>query len=175
MGPPLRDLREDEIEYLAHRSGARHNALAHVQGERMARNGSIEDIIDAAVDRVVQRILPAMQRALAEAGASGTVRNGRTARRAPSPRRRRPREEMTRWVADNRARRVPTFVIEATGLDTKKKIVARFGPNVAFEKGKPLPPVAAGAAKGVKAGAPAAASRVVKPRPPVIRKAAAAS
>jgi len=42
-------------------------------------------------------------------------------------------------VADNRARRVPTFVIEATGLDTKKKIVARFGPNASFEKGKPLP------------------------------------
>jgi hypothetical protein len=46
---------------------------------------------------------------------------------------------MTRWVADNRARRVPTFVIDATGLDTKKKIVAKFGANVTFEKGKPLP------------------------------------
>ena len=46
---------------------------------------------------------------------------------------------MTRWVADNRARRVPKFVIEATGLDTKKKIVARFGEDAAFEKGKALP------------------------------------
>ena len=46
---------------------------------------------------------------------------------------------MTRWIADARARRVPNFVIEATGLDTKKKIVAKYGPNVAFEKGKPLP------------------------------------
>jgi hypothetical protein len=34
---------------------------------------------------------------------------------------------------------VPKFVIEATGLDTKKKIVAKFGPNATFEKGKPLP------------------------------------
>jgi hypothetical protein len=25
------------------------------------------------------------------------------------------------------------------GLDTKKKIVAKFGENAAFEKGKPLP------------------------------------
>jgi hypothetical protein len=43
-------------------------------------------------------------------------------------------------VADTRARRVPTFVIEMTGgLDTKKKIVAKFGPGAAFEKGKPPP------------------------------------
>ena len=64
-----------------------------------------------------------------------------TGGRAPkaAARRRPPRTEITRWVADSRARRVPTFVIEATGLDTKKKIVARFGANVAFEKGKPLP------------------------------------
>jgi hypothetical protein len=26
-----------------------------------------------------------------------------------------------------------------TGLDTKKKIVAKFGKNATFEKGKPLP------------------------------------
>ncbi len=52
----------------------------------------------------------------------------------------RPRVEMTRWVADKRARRVPNFVIEATGgLKTKKAIVARFGENATFEKGKVLP------------------------------------
>jgi hypothetical protein len=35
---------------------------------------------------------------------------------------------------------VPTFVIEMTGgLDTKKKIVAKFGENATFEKGKPPP------------------------------------
>jgi hypothetical protein len=56
-------------------------------------------------------------------------------------RRARPRgEEMTKWVADRRARRVPIFVIEMTGgLDTKKRIVAKYGENVAFEKGKPAP------------------------------------
>ena len=47
---------------------------------------------------------------------------------------------MTKWVANRRARRVPTFVIEMTGgLDTKKKIVAKYGEDVVFEKGKPLP------------------------------------
>jgi hypothetical protein len=46
---------------------------------------------------------------------------------------------MTKLATDTRARRVPKFVIEATGLDTKKKIVAKFGENAAFEKGKPLP------------------------------------
>jgi hypothetical protein len=50
--------------------------------------------------------------------------------------------EITRWVADSRARRVPTFVIDATGLDTKKKIVAKYDVNAAFEKGKSLPPAA---------------------------------
>jgi hypothetical protein len=54
-------------------------------------------------------------------------------------RRARARGEITRWVADSRARRVPNFVIEATGLDTKKKIVAKFGSGAAFERGKPLP------------------------------------
>jgi hypothetical protein len=58
--------------------------------------------------------------------------------RSAAPRKRF-RGEMTRWVADKRARRVPLFVIEATGLDTKKKIVKRFGENASFEKGKPLP------------------------------------
>ena len=39
-----------------------------------------------------------------------------------------------------RARRVPNFVIEMTnGLDTKKKIVAKYGEDAVFEKGKPLP------------------------------------
>ncbi len=43
-------------------------------------------------------------------------------------------------MADRRARRVPIVVIEMTaGIDTKKKIVAKFDENAAFEKGKPLP------------------------------------
>ncbi len=46
---------------------------------------------------------------------------------------------MTKWVADRRARRVPNFVIAATGLKTKKQIVAKYGPDSKFEKGKPLP------------------------------------
>src|SRR3990172_7300921 len=50
------------------------------------------------------------------------------------------RSEITRWIADRRARRVPKFVIEMTGgLDTKKKIVAKYGEDVVFERGKPLP------------------------------------
>jgi hypothetical protein len=42
-------------------------------------------------------------------------------------------------VADRRARRVPNFVIEQTGLKTKKQIVARYGDNATFEKGKAAP------------------------------------
>ena len=59
--------------------------------------------------------------------------------------RRRKRTEITRWVADRNARRVPNFVIEMTGgLDTKKEIVAKYGENVAFEKGKSAPKPKAG-------------------------------
>ncbi len=49
---------------------------------------------------------------------------------------------MTKWVADRRARRVPNFVIEATGCKTKKAIVAKFGGGAAFKKGEPLPKAA---------------------------------
>jgi hypothetical protein len=83
-----------------------------------------------------------------------------------------PRGEMTRWVADKRARRVPTFVIEATGLDTKKAVVAKFGVNAAFAKGKPLPPVKLAAVAKEQSREPAAQS--VKSKPPVIRKRVAA-
>jgi hypothetical protein len=108
---------------------------------------SIEAIIREAAEQVVTRVSATIARqvgALVQAELARELPRaggrGRT-RLAAAPRRRRrpPRAEITRWVADSRARRVPTFVIEATGLDTKKKIVARFGANVAFEKGKALP------------------------------------
>jgi hypothetical protein len=106
---------------------------------RPARNDTIDDILRDTASRVVSRLSAVIARQVAdlvqegvqrELGANGGRRSGRRARA---------RGEITRWVADTRARRVPNFVIEATGLDTKKKIVARFGPNAAFEKGKPLP------------------------------------
>ena len=106
---------------------------------------SIDDIIRSAVSLAMRNIAPAIQRHVAELAAeelekSLAVTDGVKRTRVPS-RRARPRgEEMTRWVADRRARRVPKFVIEMTGgLDTKKKIVAKFGEDAAFEKGKPLP------------------------------------
>jgi hypothetical protein len=139
---------------------------------RIASNVSVADVIDESVQSVVARVLPSIQRALdaavdarvrAELGSRSAFRG----RRAASPRR---SGEMTRWVADNRARRVPTFVIEATGLDTKKKIVAKYGENAAFAKGKPLPPVKLAAAKPQEAQPLAA--REVKARAPIVRKAA---
>jgi hypothetical protein len=88
--------------------------------------------------------------------------------RRPQPSRR--VGEITRWVADNRARRVPNFVIEATGLDTKKKILATFGANAAFEKGKPIPPTKVASKPGELTH-----KGEVKAKPPVIRKTAAAT
>jgi hypothetical protein len=111
----------------------------------MARTAqsSIDEILHAAADRVVARVSAAIARqvgALVQEGLERELqRSGGRGRRGAPARRRPPRTEINRWVADNRARRVPTFVIELTGLDTKKKIVAKYGVNAAFEKGKPLP------------------------------------
>jgi hypothetical protein len=81
---------------------------------------------------------------------------------------------MTEWTADRRARRVPTFVIAATGLDTKKKIVAKFGENATFTKGKPLPSPKPASSNATGTASPATAARQVTAKPPRVRKAAAA-
>ncbi len=133
------------------------------------RSDSLDEVIRAATQPVVQRASNVIARAVAEIVAMELEVKLRQA--APRRRRvdgRRPRTETTRWVADRRARRVPTFVIEATGLDTKKKIVAKFGENAAFAKGKPLPPVKA---NGIAASSTKAAN-VVKAKSPIVRKAA---
>ena len=105
----------------------------------MARQSSIDDIIRETADGVVASVSAAISRHVGD-----LVQEGIRRELGKSPAARRPasaarRGEITRWVADARARRVPNFVIEATGLETKKKIVAKFGENAAFEKGKPLP------------------------------------
>ncbi len=116
---------------------------------RPAGNGSIDEILRRAMEPVLRRASATIAKAIAEMAAErldselqggiGRAR-GRRAARAGAARSARRRGEMTRWVADRRARRVPKFVIEMTnGLDTKKKIVARYGADAAFEKGKPLP------------------------------------
>ena len=107
---------------------------------------SVDDVIRAAIEGVVARASAAIARAVAEMTAArldqelrrgvGRARGGRG--RRPGGRGR-PRGEITRWAADRRARRVPNFVIEMTGLKTKKQIVAKYGEGVVFEKGKPSP------------------------------------
>jgi hypothetical protein len=100
---------------------------------------SIDDILKDTADRVVARVTAAISRRVGEMVEDG-IRKGLASKNAAVGRsRRRARVDISKWVADSRARRVPNFVIEATGLDTKKKIVARFGENATFEKGKPLP------------------------------------
>ncbi len=108
---------------------------------RAARTTSIDAILSDAASRVVARISASIARQVGDLVQEGVRRELATnaAVRRGAGRRARGRGEITRWVADSRARRVPNFVIEATGLDTKKKIVAKFGPSAAFEKGKSLP------------------------------------
>jgi hypothetical protein len=82
----------------------------------------------AIADRTAERLEAELQTAVVKAVRSAGVRR-------PRPRAR----DLSRWAADRRARRVPNFVIELTGLKTKKEIVARYGDGVVFEKGKPAP------------------------------------
>jgi len=106
---------------------------------RPARSESIDAILRDAASRVVSRLSTAIAQQVADLVQDGVRRElASNSVRRPG-RRTRARGDITRWVADARARRVPNFVIEATGLDTKKKIVAKYGSGAAFEKGKPLP------------------------------------
>ncbi len=110
---------------------------------------SIDDIVRSAMEGVVKRASVAIARAVAEMAAerldrelqAGVTRaRGRGTRsRLAGLSRARARSEITRWAADRRARRVPNFVIEQTGLKTKRQIVAKYGEGVVFEKGKPAP------------------------------------
>jgi hypothetical protein len=116
---------------------------------RRSARPSVEDVIQEAVEAVVRRTAVGISRAITEllsvrldaelkhqvGRAVGRKGRGRVGGARPA----RPRAELTRWAADRRARRVPTFVIEQTGLKTKKQIVAKFGDGAVFEKGKPAP------------------------------------
>ncbi len=111
---------------------------------------SIDALILEAMEGVVARASKAIAKAIARLAAErleeelaagvAAATSGRTRRRAVrGARPARQRAEITRWAADRRARRVPTFVIEMTGLKTKKAIVAKYGDGVVFEKGKNVP------------------------------------
>ncbi len=106
---------------------------------------SIDELVQGSVHDVIARAAGSIATAIAQMAAAEleeqlSVTNGLARRPGRTARSRPRREEITKWVADRRARRVPNFVIEiAGGLDTKKKIVARYGANAAFEKGKPAP------------------------------------
>ena len=144
---------------------------------RSARS-SIDDVVKGAVREAIAQGSTHIVRVIAKMAAdelerqlSLEVRGGRRHRTLRSSR---TRANLTKWIADRRARRVPNFVIEATGLDTKKKIVARFGANATFEKGKPAPkPLSSsGSAQAIRAGGKEAA-RTLKAKPPIVRKSAA--
>jgi hypothetical protein len=104
---------------------------------------SIDSVIQTTVQEVVARASRPIANAIARMAAAELERQlavtDGSPRRYGRPRSRQ-RTEITKWAADRRARRVPTFVIEMTGgLDTKKKIVAKYGAGATFEKGKPPP------------------------------------
>ena len=120
---------------------------------RTAAPDSIDALILQAMEGVVARTSKQIAKAIARLAAArleaelaagvaaATAGRGRRGVRAARLRggAARQRSEITRWAADRRARRVPNFVIEMTGLKTKKAIVAKYGDGVVFEKGKAPP------------------------------------
>ena len=105
----------------------------------------VRDALEPVVKRASARDRPCRRAADGRAARDGArgQRGARGARPAvaaarPAPRRGRAARS-SRWAADRRARRVPNFVIDLTGLKTKKQIVAKYGDGVVFEKGKPAP------------------------------------
>jgi hypothetical protein len=119
---------------------------------RTAAPHSIDAVILEAMEGVVKRASKVIAKAIARlaadrleaelaAGVAATTagRGRRLKRGGKGARSARQREEITRWAADRRARRVPNFVIDMTGLKTKKAIVAKYGDGVVFEKGKAAP------------------------------------
>lgn len=114
----------------------------------MARTteATIDDVIRSAMEKVMKRASAQIARVLADAAArqidqeitQALAKKGKAPRAAARTARR--AGDITKWSADKSARRVPNFVKEQTGgLDTKKKIVAKYGDGATFEKGKPLP------------------------------------
>jgi hypothetical protein len=133
----------------------------------MPRNPeSIDALLASAVGDAISKVAPRIAKVIADAAASQLearlqVKASRHGRRvAGVGTRARTRTDITKWLADRNARRVPNFVIEMTGgLDTKKRIVARYGDGASFEKGKPLPKPRADSTDGKKA--PKEAAKVV--------------
>ena len=59
----------------------------------------------------------------------------------------------TKWVADGKAKRVPNFVIQSTGLKTKAGIIAKFGEGATFQAGQPMPQALTGRVEKAKKAA----------------------
>ena len=115
---------------------------------RNAPDVSLDTVVREAMEGVVRRASIAIARAVADLAAAqlseqleaGRARAGRQrVRRAAPVRGSSVRADISKWAADRRARRVPNFVIDMTGLKTKKQIVQKYGENVVFEKGKAAP------------------------------------
>jgi DNA-binding protein H-NS len=93
---------------------------------------------------------------------TGPVKPPKLPKKSARPAAPSPRGVITRWAADARAKRPPKFVVEATGLETKKAIVAKYGPGACFEMGKPIPRPAASKPAAAKRK-PARCSKCDKP------------
>jgi len=110
------------------------NPELHDEIERLAREfaGRVTRLV---ADAIVTEVQDALSR-----GAPKGVEGGG----APSPASRAARRlaaaPLDRWIPDRRARRVPRFVIEATGLERKAAIIERYGEHAIFERGQPAPP-----------------------------------
>lgn len=80
-------------------------------------------------------------------GANGHANgNGKALLPVPKPsaakarKRNRAAATVTSWTANREAKRVPNFVLEATGCKNKEEVLKRFGKDASFVQGADLPP-----------------------------------
>lgn len=136
------------------------------------------NIVAALRDALVTNLTSAVDAALREVfsletGVSSPAGSKRRPGRPPSTAgaKRRPRKEITRWVPNRQARRVPKFVEELTGFSLKNDIAEKYGDGAIFEKGKPAPKPLAG--HGAPAGRAKPKNKKAKtPARKVVEKAA---
>lgn len=102
--------------------------------------------LESLKESLIRALTAAVELAFEDLGRSGAAtpsapkaRRGRKSTKKRAKRAPRTAKAIARWVPDRRARRVPNFVIDQTGLKTKKAIVAKYGDKVVFLVGKAPP------------------------------------
>ena len=113
-------------------------------------------------EALIKAVADAVDRVFAEhlgTAAPATKAKGPKARKAGTK-----AGPLTKWSPNKQARRVPLFVIKATGIKTKQGVLKRWDADAVFLAGKPLPPERNASKTKAKAKSPPGAKLAAGPR-----------